>query len=210
MTKVRKTITMEKSIAEVLDANCVRHGDVTFHVENALRDYFKVKAKPKLKPKQNFEEADAVISYLNSKAGTQYKCSDASRKPIVAILKLFTVRDCMKVVDIKTKEWLNTSMAKYLRPATLFQASKFESYLNQLEGFDNETSRSRSLASESERQTEIIQAKLAAGEFDQRPMGSDGSVIPAQMGESGRPEIGRGAIDAEFSLVVQEDGGLDR
>ena len=37
----------------------------------------------------------------------------------------------MKVIDVKTAEWLNDSdMSKYLRPTTLFGA-KFESYLNQ-------------------------------------------------------------------------------
>ena len=35
-----------------------------------------------------------------------------------------------KVIDSKSKEWLNTDFEKYLRPATLF-GSKFESYLNE-------------------------------------------------------------------------------
>lgn len=50
--KVRKTITMDSVIAGVLDANCTRHGDVTWHVENALTAYFKELSKPKRESKK--------------------------------------------------------------------------------------------------------------------------------------------------------------
>lgn len=42
----------------------------------------------------------------------------------------FSEQDFYKVIDIKVEEWINTDMAKYLRPETLF-GTKFESYLNQ-------------------------------------------------------------------------------
>ena len=41
-----------------------------------------------------------------------------------------TVEDFKKVIDSKSKEWLNTDFEKYLRPATLF-GTKFENYLNE-------------------------------------------------------------------------------
>ena len=42
----------------------------------------------------------------------------------------YTKEDFIKVIDIKTNEWLKTKMEQYLRPETLF-SNKFEGYLNQ-------------------------------------------------------------------------------
>lgn len=80
------------------------------------------------------EQAKVVIDYLNQQAGTNYrKSGQASQRIIKARLKEgFTVDDCKKVIDNKVKQWGNDDrMNKYLRPSTLFQASKFEGYLNQ-------------------------------------------------------------------------------
>ena len=75
-----------------------------------------------------FEE---IISYLTAKAGTAYRPTGADTvKHIRARLSEgFTVNDFFTVIDKKCTEWLNTDMAKYLRPSTLF-GQKFESYLN--------------------------------------------------------------------------------
>ncbi|NCB45345.1 MAG: hypothetical protein EOM59_22360, partial [Clostridia bacterium] len=35
------------------------------------------------------------------------------------------------VIDKKCAQWKGTDMDKYLRPSTLFNASKFEGYLNE-------------------------------------------------------------------------------
>ena len=42
----------------------------------------------------------------------------------------FSVEDFKKVIDVKTQEWKDSNMEKYLRPETLF-GNKFEGYLNQ-------------------------------------------------------------------------------
>lgn len=79
-------------------------------------------------------EADQVIDYLNSLTGQRYQHSTNSRKHILARLNEgFTVQDCKTVVDKKSREWLGTDYAKYLRPETLFAPSKFENYLSQIE-----------------------------------------------------------------------------
>lgn len=39
MTKVNRTIRMESELSKQLDAICVRHGDVTYHIERALSAY---------------------------------------------------------------------------------------------------------------------------------------------------------------------------
>lgn len=73
-----------------------------------------------------------VIEYLNSVCKTNYKISSKKTKSLIdaRVNESFTLDDFKKVIDIKSKEWLNTDMAKYLRPETLF-GTKFEGYLNQ-------------------------------------------------------------------------------
>jgi uncharacterized phage protein (TIGR02220 family) len=73
-----------------------------------------------------------VIDYLNSKCSTSYKATSSKTKTCIdaRVNEGFTLEDFQKVIDIKSAEWLNTDMQKYLRPETLF-GNKFESYLNQ-------------------------------------------------------------------------------
>lgn len=73
-----------------------------------------------------------IVEYLNMICGTRYKHSTVNtKKHIRARLKDGYVLDDFKsVIDKKSKEWLGTSMEKFLRPDTLF-GTKFESYLNQ-------------------------------------------------------------------------------
>lgn len=73
-----------------------------------------------------------VIGYLNEKAGTNFRPgSKATQKLIKARLaEGATLEDFKAVIDDRCKAWLRDGdWVKYLRPATLFNASKFESYL---------------------------------------------------------------------------------
>ena len=77
------------------------------------------------------EDTEEIISYLNSKAGTHYRNVDSNRKLITARMKEgYTVEDFKTVIDKKCDEWKGTDMQQFIRPVTLFQASKFENYLN--------------------------------------------------------------------------------
>lgn len=92
------------------------------------------------------EQANKVIDYLNLKAGTKYRHTGNNQKLIKARLEFFTVEDCMTVIDNKCDEWLgDEKMAQYLRPPTLFQASKFESYLNTVKPVSKADKRSSSI-----------------------------------------------------------------
>ena len=73
-----------------------------------------------------------IVDYLNSKAGTKYKhTSQVSQRHINArINDGYKMGDFVTVIDKKCDEWLDTEMAIYLRPETLF-GSKFDGYLNQ-------------------------------------------------------------------------------
>lgn len=86
----------------------------------------------KKKEKDNNNVYSLVIDYLNRKASTNYRATTKNTQSFInARLKEgYTVEDFKKVVDSKSKEWLNTDFEKYLRPATLF-GTKFENYLNE-------------------------------------------------------------------------------
>lgn len=72
------------------------------------------------------------IAYLNQKTNSNYKFVDSNINLVKARLRDgYNLDDFKAVVDKKHGEWGNSDMAKYLRPSTLFNASKFESYLNQ-------------------------------------------------------------------------------
>ena len=68
-----------------------------------------------------------------------------------------------------------------------------------------------SLAGRAEEQTRILQARIAAGDFDQRPVGQDDAAISPQMDFSGgRQDEREPAIDGEFYSMVPQDGGPNR
>jgi uncharacterized phage protein (TIGR02220 family) len=75
--------------------------------------------------------ADEVIEYLNLRAGTKYRKTDSNRNLIMPRVREYSVGDCKIVIDKKCAEWLGGEFSKYLRPSTLFNATKFQSYLNQ-------------------------------------------------------------------------------
>lgn len=65
--------------------------------------------------------------------GTSYRPVDSNLRLIEARLKEgATIADMKRVIDAKCVEWKGGSMEKYLRPQTLFNASKFEQYLGAL------------------------------------------------------------------------------
>ena len=79
------------------------------------------------------ENALKVLAYFNEKTGHKYKDTTANMKFILARLEDYSVDDLISVIDKKYKEWKGTTMEKYLRIETLFNATKFESYVNQRE-----------------------------------------------------------------------------
>jgi len=82
---------------------------------------------------ENIEQIVEIINYLNEKIGTSYRPeSEKTKKLIKARLnEKYTVDDFKSVIDIKCRDWENsTEWSKFLRPETLF-SNKFESYLQQ-------------------------------------------------------------------------------
>lgn len=96
------------------------------------REEEKEKEEP-LSGKPDRDEAKAILDYLNAKAGREYRAVESNLRLIDARLKSgVTVEQCKAIVDAKVSEWTGTDRDKYLRPETLFGATKFEQYLGQL------------------------------------------------------------------------------
>ncbi|USS86467.1 conserved phage C-terminal domain-containing protein [Fructilactobacillus cliffordii] len=83
------------------------------------------------------DEQDAVarkiLNFMNKTTGRHYKPTATNLKLIKARMKDgFTFNDFKTVIAKKAEQWgQDTKMQQYLRPATLFAASKFEGYLNE-------------------------------------------------------------------------------
>lgn len=75
-----------------------------------------------------------IINYLNAKANKQYKSTTTATKRLIngRLAEGYSIEDFKRVIDLKVQQWLhNPDMNKYLRPDTLFNATKFEAYLNE-------------------------------------------------------------------------------
>jgi uncharacterized phage protein (TIGR02220 family) len=80
------------------------------------------------------DDAAEVLEHLNVKVGKHFQPVAANTDLIRNRLREgASVADCKAVIDAKHAEWGNDpKMASYLRPATLFNASKFAQYVGQL------------------------------------------------------------------------------
>ena len=75
---------------------------------------------------------DKCISYLNSVSGSAFKAkTESNRRFIRARIKEdYSFDDFKRVIDNQWIKWKDTDMAEYMRPETLFNATKFQSYIN--------------------------------------------------------------------------------
>lgn len=80
------------------------------------------------------DTAKKVIQHLNDKTGRSYKAVPSNTSLINARLKEgATVNDIVAVINRKCAEWLDDpKFSQFLRPSTLFNATKFNDYLGQL------------------------------------------------------------------------------
>lgn len=77
--------------------------------------------------------ATDILDYLNDKTGRAYKPVEANLRVIAARLRESSLDECRAVIDAKCGEWLqDEKMCQYLRPETLFGATKFAQYVGQL------------------------------------------------------------------------------
>lgn len=85
------------------------------------------------------DESDAtpyktIIEYLNKKVNKKFSYKSVSNRKLIKARfnEGYKLDDFIKVIDIKTNEWINDDkMKSYLQPSTLFRGSNFDKYLNQ-------------------------------------------------------------------------------
>ena len=75
---------------------------------------------------------DECLVYLNTVTGKSFKITtESNRKFIRARLNDgYTFDDFKRVIDNQWLKWKDTDMVEYMRPETLFNATKFQSYIN--------------------------------------------------------------------------------
>lgn len=86
----------------------------------------------KTTPKDNTKDiCIECLNYLNEKAKRKYKPVKANLDFIKARLNEgYSKDEVIHVINIKTSQWLNdVAMNQFLRPATLFNATKFSQYV---------------------------------------------------------------------------------
>ena len=85
------------------------------------------------------DESDAtpyktIIEHLNKKVNKKFSYKSVSNRKLIKARfnEGYKLEDFIKVIDIKTNEWINDEkMKSYLQPSTLFRGSNFDKYLNQ-------------------------------------------------------------------------------
>ncbi len=79
------------------------------------------------------QQVDEVLNYLNRKLNKKRGfslTSKGNRKFISARLReQYTVSDLIQVINTMCSKWKGTNMEEYLRPETLFNDTKFQTYL---------------------------------------------------------------------------------
>jgi uncharacterized phage protein (TIGR02220 family) len=93
-------------------------------------------AVPTKPPKQTYiAEANEVLAYLNQVVGAKFQPVPANLNLIASRLREgATVANAKAVIDRQHREWANhANMRKYLRPETLFGATKFAGYVGQVD-----------------------------------------------------------------------------
>jgi len=75
-----------------------------------------------------------IIEHLNMITGFHYRSTNPETRKLIRarLAEKYTIEDFKKVHIEKARQWLKKDdMRKYLRPSTLYRASRFEGYLQE-------------------------------------------------------------------------------
>lgn len=190
--KVKATYRLDEELVDRLARTSKLEGRTqTWYVTKALNEYFDKGVKPaSSKPSQAAVVVDytanKVIDYLNAKAGTKYRHTDANKKLINTRLKDYSLSDMCAVIDKKCAEWKGTEFEKYLRPSTLFNATKFENYVNEKVTPNGNRLRQNTKETPEQRCNRLsreMAAKRTANTNNGAMVHADDSVVSTQVGE---------------------------
>jgi len=116
-----------------LDNNGTNRADSLLLIPDSL-DPNSLNLKDETLVSSKLDDIEKIILYLNEKAGKKFENVESNRKLIKARIKEgHTIERITSVIDRQCKLWTNDpKMAKYIRPATLFNAEKFNQYVGEL------------------------------------------------------------------------------
>jgi len=120
--------------SEVYTKNTIKKTYIKKNIDSSdsldlIKNFYNEKKDKKEEYKKQIKE---IVNYLNSKTNKNFRSTTTKTIKLIKarLNEGYILDDFKKIIDIKTKEWLNSDFEKYLRPITLF-GSKFESYLNE-------------------------------------------------------------------------------
>lgn len=103
------------------------------YISNNINDNKKniIKKRNSEKNEEYEKEAKELIDMFIRLTGKKYRYSVTLMHPIIARLKEgYTLQECRTVIARKYNDWKdNKEMKMYIRPVTIFRASKFPEYL---------------------------------------------------------------------------------
>ena len=135
MKKVR-TIRIDKEVSDNLDSICNRHGDVSWHIEQALNGYKPIRTMLGAKPKEIKEIAQAELECEFERVWDLYGKKGNRKKSKVRFSNL----------SKKVKQVLLTHIPIYVLSTPDKQFRKnFETYINQ-EAWNDETQKQNQVA----------------------------------------------------------------
>lgn len=126
------TVTVSDSVTETVSDTVAVTDPVTDPVTVNRDSNIYCAEKPKKTDKYK-DIRERIIDYLNQRCSKNYRSTTRETVSFIngRLNEGYTEQDFITVIDKKANEWLGTEQEKYLRPSTLFNQSKFESYLNQ-------------------------------------------------------------------------------
>lgn len=89
------------------------------------------KALKLLEPEK--EDIEKIIEYLNNKTNRRFSTKNSSNVKLIKsrLKEGYSVEDCIGVIDTMVLKWgRDNKMRYYLRPETLFNQTKFQTYYN--------------------------------------------------------------------------------
>lgn len=132
-TEVAKRVRKHRAKQVVIENKHLLQSNIEVTKSNTEIEIDKELDKDILSCKQDVIPFKEIVGYLNQQANTNFRASGADTKKHIKARwnDGFRLNDFKKVIDVKTKQWLNDPKMKgYLRPGTLF-GPKFEGYLNE-------------------------------------------------------------------------------
>lgn len=135
-TKEKQKVSLEsRTIENNPDKDGTNRADSLLLIPDSLNpDPDSLNLKDETLMSSKLDDIEKIILYLNEKTGKNFENVESNRKLIKARIKEgHTIEKIISVIDQQCKLWINDQkFKKYLRPATLFGAEKFNQYVGEL------------------------------------------------------------------------------